>query len=603
MDRNKLLFYDIETFQYDALAVFKNINNEVVAHFWSNPERGRAEYEGRKWVTDIKPSGFEGIPGLIQDRILVGYNNYHYDDDMLTTMMNDFTNVPSMLKRQNDRIISGKGATLKRSPLIRSLDTMQQIDVSHPSLKQIEGNMGKSIIESSVPFDIQRPLTEEEREEVFKYCCYDVETTINIYKLRESSYFETKESLLTMMPESKRQSAARWNTTTMSANILLGNGGLLEWTERKVPDKYWRNVDGIPSSVWDMWEELTASPEAVTGKGRSVKIKEYGCTFVFGLGGLHGAPDKPLVASNIKLADVGSMYPSLIKMLRALGDATDLYDSIRLERLSIKHSDPVRAGALKLVLNSVYGLFKSQYSTLFNPMASATVCIYGQIALFKLCGMLHNAGYKIINANTDGVAFIDDPKLDGSYLYICREWEEDFKGLILEVDEFDKWIQKDVNNYIATHDGQIKVKGGEVNKYHKDKLFSNNNIRIVQKALVENLVHGTPVYKTFTDNLDNPVLWQYILKAGSTFQGVQDASGDWQNNVNRVFAAVEGYPGTTKLYKIRKDGGQVNFPDSPERMFIWNGDLADIPDFKEMIDLDHYMDLVNKKLRGWPSVC
>ena len=154
MDRNKLLFYDIETFQYDALAVFKNINNEVVGHFWSNPERGRAEYEGRKWVTDIKPSGFEGIPNLIQDRILVGYNNYHYDDDMLTTMMNDFTNVPSMLKRQNDRIISGKGATLKRSPLIRSLDTMQQIDVSHPSLKQIEGNMGKSIIESSVPFDI-----------------------------------------------------------------------------------------------------------------------------------------------------------------------------------------------------------------------------------------------------------------------------------------------------------------------------------------------------------------------------------------------------------------------------------------------------------------
>ena len=107
MDRNKLLFYDIETFQYDALAVFKNINNEVVAHFWSNPERGRAEYEGRKWVADIKPSGFEGIPNLIQDRILVGYNNYHYDDDMLTTMMNDFTNVPSMLKRQNDRIISG----------------------------------------------------------------------------------------------------------------------------------------------------------------------------------------------------------------------------------------------------------------------------------------------------------------------------------------------------------------------------------------------------------------------------------------------------------------------------------------------------------------
>ena len=590
---DNLLFYDIEVTAFDSLVVFLNRNKEEVAHFWNNRDRKTTE----------DPSGFEDIPDLIRDKTLVGYNNYFYDDNILTVMMNSATSMPNFIKATNDKIISGERFSGRKSPLIRSLDTMQQIDVSHPSLKQIEGNMGISIVESSVDFNIGRPLTDAEREEMLFYCRHDVAATVDIYNLREKSYFETKESLLTMMPEDKRTSAARWNTTTLSANILLGDTGLVAWEKHEVPAKYWRNVEEIPSTVWDMWEDITGSMEAVTGKGRSVKIKAYGCTFVFGLGGLHGAPDKPLVASNIKLADVGSMYPSLIKMLRALGDATDLYDSIRLERLAIKHSDPVRAGALKLVLNSVYGLFKSKYSALFNPMASATVCIYGQIALFKLCGMLHDAGYKIINANTDGVAFVDDPELGGAYLYICKEWEKEFEGLLLEVDEFDKWIQKDVNNYIATHDGQIKVKGGEVNKYHKDKFFSNNNIRIVQKALVDNLVYGTPVYKTFMDNLDKPILWQYILKAGGTFQGVQDAAGVWQNNVNRVFAAKPEYPGTTKLYKIRKDGGQVNFPDSPERMFIWNGDLKDIPDFKEMIDLDHYMDLVNKKLRGWPSVC
>lgn len=590
---DNLLFYDIEVTAFDSLVVFLNRNKEEVAHFWNNRDRKTTE----------DPSGFEDIPDLIRDKTLVGYNNYFYDDNILTVMMNSATSMPGFIKATNDKIISGERFSGRKSPLIRSLDTMQQIDVSHPSLKQIEGNMGISIVESSVDFNIGRPLTDAEREEMLYYCRHDVAATVDIFNLREKSYFETKESLLTMMPEDKRASASRWNTTTLSANILLGDTGLVAWEKHGVPAKYWRNVEEIPSTVWDMWEDITGSMEAVTGKGRSVKIKAYGCTFVFGLGGLHGAPDKPLVASNIKLADVGSMYPSLIKMLRALGDATDMYDSIRLERLAIKHSDPVRAGALKLVLNSVYGLFKSKYSALFNPMASATVCIYGQIALFKLCGMLHDAGYKIINANTDGVAFVDDPELGGAYLYICKEWEKEFEGLLLEVDEFDKWIQKDVNNYIATHDGQIKVKGGEVNKYHKDKFFSNNNIRIVQKALVDNLVYGTPVYKTFIDNLDKPILWQYILKAGGTFQGVQDAAGVWQNNVNRVFAAKPEYPGTTKLYKIRKDGGQVNFPDSPERMFIWNGDLADIPDFKEMIDLDHYMDLVNKKLRGWPSVC
>lgn len=599
MKHEDLLFYDIETFAFDSLIVFKDINNNLVAFFWSNPERGRAEYEGRQGVSDIKPTGFEDVPGLIRDRILVGYNNYNYDDYMLTTMMNEASNLPSFVKRQNDRIISGKGATLKKSPLIRSLDCMQQIDVSRPSLKQIEGNMGRSILESSVPFDIQRPLTKEEKEEVLKYCCYDVQTTIEVFKLRESSYFDTKESLLSMLPEDKREAASRWNTTTLSTTILVGNKGPMEWKTHRVPKKYWRTIRDIPNEVWTMWEELTASPETVIGKGRSVKISRFGCSFVFGLGGLHGAPEKPLRVSNVKLADVGSMYPSLIKMLNGLGDATELYDGIRKERLAIKHTDPVKAGALKLVLNSVYGLLKSQYSTICNPMASATICIYGQIALFWLCRDLYRAGYKIINANTDGVAFIDNPDLHEVYKEVCHEWEQEFNGLLLEVDEFDDWIQKDVNNYIALHNGKIKTKGGEVNKYHADKFFSNNNIRIVQMAMVEYLAHGTKVEKTLDKHLNNPVLWQYVLKAGSTFQGVQDAAGDWQNKVNRVFAAREGYPGTTKLYKIRQDGGQVNFPDVPERMFVWNGDIKDIPNFSDMIDMNYYYDLAQKKLRGW----
>ena len=45
-----------------------------------------------------------------------------------------------------------------------SLDCFQQIDVSRPSLKKIEGNMGRMILESSVPFTINRPLTHEEYE-------------------------------------------------------------------------------------------------------------------------------------------------------------------------------------------------------------------------------------------------------------------------------------------------------------------------------------------------------------------------------------------------------------------------------------------------------
>lgn len=593
MDDKDLLFYDVEVFKADSLVVFKDIEGRTVGKFWNN--------RSRKTIQD--PSGFEGVPDLIKGKILAGYNNYGYDDYILTTMMSDVLSMQETIFAHNNTIIKAGGVNRKIDPRIRSIDTMQQISVSHPSLKQIEGNMGKSIIETSVRFDIDRPLTDEERAETEKYCEYDVLSTIEVYKLRKKSYFDTKESLLEMLPDDMdKLKAERWNTTTLSTDILIGRKKLSYWNSHRVPEKYWRNVPGIPSDVWSMWED-SLTDEKITDKGRSTTFHAFDCVIVMGMGGLHGAPEKPGRYGRIKLADVGSMYPSIICSLNALEAATPVYDGIRQERLRIKHIDKVKANALKLILNSVYGLYKSKYSALFNPRASATVCIYGQIALFTLCRELYEAGYKLVNINTDGVAFQDDPTKGDLYDRICRKWEQEFKGLLLEVDEFDTWIQKDVNNYIATQGDHIKTKGGEVNKYHDNRFFDNNNCRIAQIAMVEKLVHGTDVLETLMDKMENPLLWQYVLKAGSTYKGVRDSSGQWQNKVNRVFATREDVP-HTKLYKIREDGGEVNFPDAPEYMYLWNGDLADLHNFHKIIDAEHYYDLTEKKLKGWPSnVC
>lgn len=592
---NNLLFYDIEVFKYDSLVVFKDINNKVVAKFWNSDSTDFAE-----------PNGFEAVPELIKDKILVGYNNYGYDDYILTDMLKGFPQ--SYIKNLNDNIIKGNGSNIPVSSLIHSIDTMQQIDTGFPSLKQIEGNMGRSIIESEIDFNIDRKLTPEEKEVIEKYCEYDVESTIRVYLLRKESYFDIKQSLVDMLPEGTKALAFRWNTTTISAALLTDGHNLMEWDEIRVPEHLWRNVDGIPDDVWDMWEDMTRSKSSVVGKGKSKTIKAFDCSVVFGLGGLHGAPSKGAVYENVDLDDVGSMYPSAINELNGLGDATALYDSMRQERLKIKHTDKVRANALKLVLNSVYGNFKNKYSKLYNPMASATVCIYGQIAIFTLSKMLYEAGFKIVNINTDGVAFVSDPEKVEEHERIKAEWQEMFHGFVLETDHFDTWIQKDVNNYIATQGEHIKVKGGDVNKYDTNKWFSNNNCRIVQIALVEYLVNRTPIYKTLLEHKDTPLLWQYVLKAGPTYDGTVTKNYEKMQNVNRIFAASEEYASKhpehiTTLYKLRKDGGLVNYPDVPERMFLWNGDVNQLEDFSEMFDFDHYMNLIKKKLEGWPNVC
>lgn len=576
----ELLFYDVESFKYDSLIVFKDINNNLIAKFWIDNK-------------DV----CKDIHNVIEGKVLIGYNNYSYDDIILGYMVKEPLCDPELIKSANDDLIDGKPNT--RKPIKHdTLDTFQQISLNYPSLKMIEGNMGKSILESEIPFDIDRKLTPEERETVEEYCEYDVETTINVYKLREKSYFEPKRQLVKMLGLGQ---VCRFNTTTMIAQILSPNKKVSRWQKKDIPQEFWKwwNRGHMPNEVLNLWDEMLESEETVTGKGKNKTLDAFGCKFVFGMGGLHAAPKKPGRYKNIKLADVGSMYPSIIVKLGALAEATRKYDEIRKERLEIKHTDKVRANALKLILNSTYGLFKNRYSTLFNPYASAIVCMYGQMVLYRLCEMLYKAGYNLINVNTDGVAFEDTG--DG-YEEIMKEWEQEVDGLTLDIDEFDLWIQKDVNNYVARTGNHVKVKGGEVKWYAEDNLFGNNNARILHIALVEKLLNNRMIALTVSENLDKPNLFQYVLRAGSTYLGTCDPSGQLlPQKVNRVFATTKKVEGRTKLYKLRPDGGKVMYADTPENMYMYNGDLSDMNNFKDIIDTQHYIDIVEKRLEGWPT--
>lgn len=183
-------------------------------------------------------------------------------------------------------------------------------------------------------------------------------------------------------------------------------------------------------------------------------------------------------------------------------------------------------------------------------------------------------------------------------LKVLRAWEQEFK-LNLEVDYFKKWIQKDVNNYIAvTESDYVLVKGGDVNKYHQDRFFANNDIRITHIALVDYLIHGKPVQDTLIENVDKPILYQYVLQAGSTYQGVvmYDQPDKLLNTkINRVFATDDG----GQIVKKREDGGLVKFADTPDKMYVYNGDLEEFEEFKEIIDLQWYYDLTIKNLKRW----
>lgn len=567
---DNLLFYDIEIFKYNALVIFKDINKVIIRSYHND---------------------FKGLGEFVKGKTLVGYNNYFYDDKMLTGMINQWSN--HQLKELNDKLIRGEDHKHIHQDIV-SLDCFQQIDVSRPGLKKVEGNMGKMILESAIDFNIDRPLTDEEFKETFEYCAYDIDMTIEIYKIRKHSYFDSKEVLLEMLG---KPYASKWNTTTISANLLLDKP-LPKWSTIRIEEDL---LDLVPADVKDMW--LQANNIGAKIKTKSTTITEFDNDIQFAFGGLHGAHRWIKRATNVILLDVASMYPSIIINNEVLGAATHKYREIRDERVQIKHEDKTLSDALKLILNSVYGNLRNKYSTLNNPRASMSVCIYGQIVLYELCKRLSQY-VTIVNINTDGVMFTTD---NDHYLRIWEDWEEEF-GLVLEEEHFDLVVQKDVNNYIAVRDtsliennkikvdDNIIVKGADTSKYVADKLFATNNTRIIDIAIVDYLINKKDVLDTLMENLDKPYLYQYILQAGPTYLGTYDEDGNKYNKINRVFASRKG---NLNLQKKRKDGGLVKFANAPEKMFLWNDSTEKLENFKDTIDLNHYYQLVMTSLERW----
>lgn len=598
LDKENTLFYDIEVFRHNSMVVFKNWEGETVDVF-SPTTKG---LEGK--VTGNLHDGYEELGDYLQGKTLVGYNNYFYDDRILNLMYRfcKRDNLNDILKEGNDNLIRGADtSTLPPIRICTTLDTFTQIDVSKPSLKKIEGNMGVNIEETKIPFDIDRPLTDEENYLTYKYCEYDVLMTSEIFKMRKN-YFTSKFALIDMLDwEEIKPNALKWNTTGIIGNLLRPKRKALSINH--VPK--WL-IQQMPSEVQDMINQLnTVAPaKKIKLKTNKVTVEAFGCKIEFGLGGLHGVPiDNNGMGrwENVRLYDVTSLYPNIIINLNGLGDKSTKYRRILETSTRLKHDGKKEERApYKLILNSTSGLLESQYSHLNNPHFAQSMRFYGQCILYLLCGKLYNAGATLININTDGVAFVggDDEQVQK----VIREWEDEF-NFVLEEDDFDLFIQKDVNNYIAKIGDALKLKGGDVNKYRDNQFFKNNDIRIVQMCLVDYLLYGKEPWKTIEENVNNPLLFQYVLKAGNTYQGVVsiDDNGtetELDTKVNRVFAANEKAK-HVRIEKKRKDGGRVRFADTPERMFVWNKDVKELGDFKDIVDIQFYYDLAVKKIKQW----
>lgn len=545
-----LNFYDFEVFKHDWMVVVINPVTHDERVIINDVDALTALYEGHK------------------REIWVGYNNLHYDQFIFKGILCGFDP-----KAINDFIIAEGHKGWQYSSLLRKV-YMVNYDVFHPrtdrGLKTHEAYLGNDICETTVPFDIDRKLTEAEIAETVKYCRHDVEQTIEVFMQRKSE-FDARMDLLKMF---ELPLVYLGKTDAQLTAIILG----AERPARPRDDEF--DIVPLPCldlGPYDFIRSWYLDP-ANQDYSATLDFDIAGCPHKCAWGGLHGAITQYAGEGYFINVDVESYYPAEMiaheLLSRNVRDPSK-FKGIRDHRIELKHVKDPRQKALKLVVNGTYGASKDKFNALYDPRQANMVCVNGQLMLIDLMHKLvRDVGAEIIQSNTDGVLIRMPDGFDGGpdAFYdrvddVAYEWEHR-TGMGLEFDEFTRVYQKDVNNYVlVAADGSMKTKGAYVKKLGP----LDYDLAVVNKALVEYMVHGVPVEDTIAAD-DDLIDYQRVVKVSGKYKYGVHGHERLTDRCFRVFAstrASDGMIGRVKAGKAKPE----KFGNTSEHSFIDNGDV------------------------------
>ncbi|SFA51016.1 MULTISPECIES: DNA polymerase B [Parageobacillus] len=524
---------------------------------------------------------------LSTNNILIGYNNYSYDDIILAGLLTGKD--PYELSK---KIIRGEKvhATLE----YLTLDAMQEIN--SVSLKEIQANMGLNIHETPIDFDIDRPLTTEEVEQVFQYCENDVKTTKKVFELRED-YFTSKFEIVDAFK--LPVTAVKKTRANLAAAVLKTKPKKLPRDRLHLEFDQHLKVNELPRELIAFYENIRRrymqgeDHEAL--EKEKLEIEIAGIKHSFGFGGVHGAIENYRYTGKMMQIDVSSYFPSLMinnHFISRNAESPELFKNIYQKRLALKQENDRKHEIYKIILNSAFGAMKSEHNPLFDPKQFNNVTINGQLILTHLILLLEPFA-QLIQSNTDGIIIAYEDGMKDMILEVIRRFGEHY-NLTLEVDEITKIAQRDVNNYVVQYaDGTIKAKGRMAKFQGGD--WERNSLHIIDKALVNFYMYGIPIQKTVIESWKNNQLdlFQLVAKAGK-FDGMAhevDRKMVKLQKVNRIFATnILNYGG---VYKVR-DYKYYKVPNTSEHSFVWNDELSKMN--KKLIDINYYIKLVQSNL-------
>jgi hypothetical protein len=405
-----LVFYDVEVFPNLFLVNWKYAGKDVPV------------------VRMINPTSVD-IEKLLKYR-LVGFNCRRYDNHILYARLMGYSN--EQLYELSQDIINGNRRAFFGEAYNLSYTDVYDFAAKKQSLKKWEIELGIHHQELGLPWD--QPVPEERWVEVAEYCDNDVIATEAVFD-HLSADFMARQILADLAGMSVNDT-----TNSLSTRFIFGSN-------RKPQDQFnYRDMGDVSAIV----SKTTVNPDFVMydaddfdeftvfdAKGRPIfpgyKFEGGKSTYReedVGEGGY--VYSEPGMYSNVALLDIASMHPSSIIAEELFGPVyTARFKEILDARLAIKHKDfesamamlngclakylkdessaAALAQALKIVINSIYGLTAANFENPFRDIRNKDNIVAKRGALFmiNLKYEVQKRGYTVAHVKTDSIKIPD----------------------------------------------------------------------------------------------------------------------------------------------------------------------------------------------------
>lgn len=586
-----IAIFDFEVFRYDTLLGYGFVDLKT----------GECAFK-QTWNLDEMRELYNTYGA---DTIWVGWNSNHYDDLIFEAIVK---NQVSPFVKSKELIVQ-KWKPFCRFPFF-GYDLLNGF-LNPPSLKLIEALEGDSIDTTEVDFDIQRPLTAEERELTEKYNMSDLRRTYkNFCKFKGK--FELRIGMINEFNIPLQQGLRM--TGTQIAAAALGAKAIPGIENQKIkpvlyPTLQVKNQEMID---WFLGEKFREK--------ENIRLKICNTVVNFAAGGAHSECDK-YHAQKALYADISGYY-NLIMMNfdllpRTLNDeAKEKYKFMYHEQLRLKKIDPAKRKIYKTICLSVFGAMNNEHTDFYDPQKALLVTSSGEMFMLDLLEKLDGLG-TAFNVNTDGIMFepfdwADEEKIKG----IIQEWVER-NGFAVKTGIITDYHARDVNCYIMHEpDGELCFKGEAVKNYDisdaafaEGAFFNCKEPPIIAKGIIAAFMDGVLPEQFVEQNKDNMRLYQYTCKKNTfdylAYKMTTISTGsiaEYQvQSPSRCFAKKDISTVGTVIKHRTKNGKHIfaKVQNLPDNVFIWNGEILSedaVNQIVPQIDYQYYVNRIYERI-------